>query len=142
MINDVTTTPEAPPAYVVLAQTAPNKGRDMAYPPGNVPVQRLAYPDLAPRPFPEPPEACFAKALAAAKAMPRWDVVGEDAAARRIEAVATTAVFRWRDDVVIEVRPAAEGCAVHMRSKSRAGRGDFGANAKRIRAYLALLAKK
>lgn len=141
LINDVTTTPEAPPAYVVLAQTAPNKGRDMGYPPGNVPVQRLAYPDLAPLSRTEAPEACFAKAAAAAKAMPRWEVVGEDAAAGRLEAVAVTKLFRWRDDVVVEVRPAAGGCAVHVRSKSRSGRGDFGANAKRIRAYLSVLAK-
>lgn len=142
LINDVTTTPEAPPAYVVLAQTAPNKGRDMGYPPGNVPVQRLAYPDLAPLALREQPEACFARAAAAAKAMPRWEVVGEDAAARRLEAVAVTRLFRWRDDVVVEVRPAPGGCAVHVRSKSRAGRGDFGANAKRIRAFLSVLAKK
>lgn len=141
MINDVTTTPEAPPAYVVLAQTAPNKGRDMGYPPGNVPVQRLAYPDLAPLSLTEAPEACFARAAAAARTMSRWEVVSEDAAARRLEAVASTRVFRWRDDVVVEVRPAADGCAVHVRSKSRAGRGDFGANAKRIRAFLSVLAK-
>ena len=141
MINDVTTTPEAPPAYVVLAQTAPNKGRDMGYPPGNAPVQRLAYPDLAPLSLPEAPEACFGRAVAAAKAMPRWEVVGADAAARRRVAPATTRLFRGRDDVGVEVRAAAGGGAVHVRSKSRSGRGDFGANAKRIRAYLALLAK-
>ena len=140
MINDVTTTPEAPPAYVVLAQTAPNKGRDMGYPPGNTQVQRLAYPDLAPLARTEAPDACFEKALAAAKAMPRWEVAGEDPAARRIEAVATTWLVRYRDDVSIEVRPAPGGCAVHVRSKSRLGRGDFGANAKRIRAFLGRLA--
>lgn len=142
LINDVTTTPEAPPAYVVLAQTGPNKGRDMGYPPGNVPVQRLAYPDLAPMALSEAPEACYARAASAAKAMPRWEVVSEDAAARRLEAVATTTLFRWRDDIVVEVRAAAAGCAVHVRSKSRSGRGDFGANAKRIRAYFQRLAGK
>ena len=113
----------------------------MGYPPGNVPIQRLAYPDLAPLALAAPTDACFAKALAAAKAMPRWEIFAQDPSAGRLEAVATTALFRWRDDVVIEVRAAPDGCAVHMRSKSRAGRGDFGANAKRIRAYLALLAK-
>lgn len=114
----------------------------MAYPPGNAPVQRLAYPDLAPAAFPEAPEACFARVAAAAKAMSRWEVVAEDAAARRLEAVATTRFVRWRDDVVVEVRAAAGGCAVHMRSKSRSGRGDFGANAKRIRAFFSILAEK
>lgn len=141
MINDVTTTPEAPPAFVVLAQAAPNKGRDMGYPPGNAPVQKLAYPDLAPLSLSQAPGACFERALAAAKTMPRWQVVSQEAASGRLEAVATTALFRWKDDVVVEVRPAAGGCAVHVRSKSRTGRGDFGANAKRIRAFLARLAK-
>ena len=142
MINDITTTPEAPPAYVVLAQTAPNKGRDMGYPPGNLPVQRLAYPDLAPLTLAETPEAGFARVAAASKTMPKWEVVAEDAAARRLEATATTRLFRWRDDIVVEVRAAAGGCAVHVRSKSRSGRGDFGANAKRIRAFLSFLAEK
>lgn len=112
----------------------------MGYPPGNGPVQRLAYPDLAPAALPEAPEACFARAAAAAKAMPSWEVVAVDATARRLEAVATTRLFRWRDDIVVEVRAAAGGCAVHVRSKSRSGRGDLGANAKRIRAYLQRLA--
>ena len=112
----------------------------MGYPPGNAPIQRLAYPDLAPLALPGPLDACYAKAMTAAKAMPHWEISAADAAGRRIEAVATTALFRWRDDVVIEVRAAPGGCAVHMRSKSRSGRGDFGANAKRIRAYLAALA--
>lgn len=142
MINDVTTTPEAPPAYVVLAQTVPNQGRDMGYPPGNTAVQRKAYPDLSPLDLSDAPDACFAKALAAAKWMPRWEVVAEDATARRIEAVATTFLVRYRDDISIEIRPASGGCSVHVRSKSRLGRGDLGANAKRIRAYLSLLAKK
>lgn len=114
----------------------------MGYPPGNTAVQRKAYPDLAPLSLPDAPDACFAKALAAAKWMPRWEVVAEDAAARRIEAVATTFLVRYRDDISIEVRSAAGGCTVHVRSKSRLGRGDLGANAKRIRAYLSLLAKK
>ena len=82
----------------------------MAYPPANAPIQRLAYPDLAPLPLSETPEACFAKAATAAKAMPRWKVVSEDPDARRLEAVAVTRLLRWRDDVVIEVRPAPGGC--------------------------------
>lgn len=139
LINDVTTTPLEPPAFVAAAQLSANKGRDMGYPKGNAEVQRLAYPDLAPLALAEPPEACYGKALGAARAMPRWEVVGADAAGRRIEAVATTGLMRFKDDVVVEVRPAPEGCAVHMRSKSRAGRGDLGANARRIRRFLGLL---
>ena len=139
LINDVTTTPLEPPAYVALAQLPANKGRDMTFPKGNAEVQRLAYPDLAPLVLRESVDACYARALDAARLMPRWEVVGADAAGRRVEAVATTGLLRFKDDVVVEVRPAPEGCAVHMRSKSRAGRGDLGANARRIRRFLGLL---
>lgn len=139
LINDVTTTPLEPPAFVALAQVPANAGRDMRYPPGNALVQQTAYPDLAPLSFADAPDLCFAKASAAAHGMSGWEVAAEDAKARRIEAVATTAVLRFKDDVVVEVRQAGTGCAVHMRSKSRLGRGDMGANAKRIRKFLALL---
>ena len=138
-INDVTTTPEAPPAFVALAGPSANKGRDMGYPPGNMAVQRRAYGDLAPLALAKTPAAVFPAAAAAAKAMTRWTVVSEDAAAARIEAVAVTLLMRYRDDIAIEVRATSGGCAVHVRSKSRLGRGDFGANAKRIRAYLSAL---
>lgn len=141
LINDVTTTPLEPPAYVALAQIPANKGRDLGYPKGNAEVQRLAYPDLAPLALRAAPEACYERVRALAAATPRWEVVGDDAAARRLEAVATTGLLRFKDDVVVEVRPAPEGCAVHMRSKSRLGRGDLGANARRIRAFLARLAR-
>ena len=48
----------------------------------------------------------------------------------------TTRIFRFVDDVVVRVRPAEGGGAiVDVRSKSRDGRGDLGANAARIRAF-------
>jgi uncharacterized protein (DUF1499 family) len=73
--------------------------------------------------------------------MPRWTVVYEDAATRVLEAVAITGLMRFRDDIVIVVRPAAGGSAVHMRSKSRLGKSDLGANAERIRAFATELKK-
>jgi hypothetical protein len=57
----------------------------------------------------------------------------------RIEATATTPWFGFRDDIVIRVQPAPGGSRVDVRSLSRVGKGDLGANAKRIRAYLAKL---
>lgn len=108
----------------------------MEYPAANAGRQREAYPDLAPAARAEPPRAAYEAALAAARRMPRWEVVAADAAALVIEAVATTGLLRFKDDVVIEVRPKDGGSAVHVRSKSRVGRSDFGANAARIRAFL------
>ncbi len=48
-------------------------------------------------------------------------------------------MLRFKDDVLVEVRPHPGGSEVAMRSKSRVGKGDLGANAKRIRAFLAAL---
>ena len=135
MINDITTTPDDPPSFRRAALLPENRGRDMTYPGKNIAPQRRAYPDLKPVVRTDPPEGAYEAVLAAVRRMPRWNVVGVDAAARVVEAVATTAVLRFKDDVVIEVRPKGTGSAVHMRSKSRVGAGDFGANAARIRAF-------
>lgn len=134
-INDVTTTPDDPPSFRRAALLPENRGRDMTYPNVNISRQRKAYPDLKPAVRDDAPESAFDAALAAARRMPRWSVIAADAAARVIEAVATTGLMRFKDDVVIEVRPKGTGSAVHVRSKSRVGKADFGANAKRIRAY-------
>lgn len=135
MINDVTTTPDDPPSFRRATLLPENRGREMTYPNANITRQRKAYPDLKPLGRNDPPESAYDAVLAAARRMPRWNIIGADAAARVIEAVATTGLMRFKDDVVIEVRPNGTGSAVHMRSKSRAGKGDLGANAGRIRAF-------
>ena len=69
-----------------------------------------------------------------------WDVARIDARAGIVEATATTFFFRFKDDVVVRVRPdpgRAGGSIVDMRSISRVGGSDIGVNAQRIRAFLA-----
>lgn len=97
--------------------------------------QRKAYADIQPLELPAPPAEVFPRALAAAEAM-GWEIVRKEPAAGRIEAVATSAWFGFKDDVVVRVAPATRGSRVDVRSKSRVGRSDIGTNARRIRAYL------
>ena len=59
--------------------------------------------------------------------------------ARHGSATETTHVFRFVDDVVIRVRADRTATVVDVRSKSRDGRGDLGANAARIRAFVAAM---
>jgi len=54
----------------------------------------------------------------------------------RIEAVATTFWFGFKDDIVIRVTPVAGGSGVDVRSTSRVGLSDIGTNAQRIRTFL------
>jgi uncharacterized protein (DUF1499 family) len=98
------------------------------------------YPDLAPLSLDLPPNAAYAAALSAARAMPLWQVTSEDPGAGRIAACATTPRMKFVDDVDITVEPSGSGSRIHVRSASRVGITDFGTNARRIRAYLARLA--
>lgn len=91
--------------------------------------------DIQPLILEEPAEAAFAKARAAARDM-GWEIVSADPAAGRIEAVATTFWFGFKDDVTVRVTPQGGASRIDVRSKSRVGRGDAGANARRIREYL------
>ena len=60
----------------------------------------------------------------------------EDAdAAGRIEAVAQTLLFGFKQDVAIRIAPEGEGTLVDMRSAARNGAHDLGADAERIRRF-------
>jgi uncharacterized protein (DUF1499 family) len=138
-INDITTDPENPPAFVAVLPLRATAAVPAAYPGSETAkAQRRAYPDIAPLELAVAPAAAFARALDAATAM-GWEIVAADAVAGRIEATATTPWFGFRDDVVVRVAPTPTGSRIDLRSVSRVGKSDLGANAKRIRAFLARL---
>jgi uncharacterized protein (DUF1499 family) len=97
-------------------------------------LQREAYPDIQPLRLAVAPNLAFERAKGAIEEM-GWQIVREDPSAGRIEAVATTLWFGFKDDVVIRVAADGTGSRVDIRSKSRVGTGDLGTNAQRIRAY-------
>ncbi|MEZ4216238.1 MAG: DUF1499 domain-containing protein [Myxococcota bacterium] len=134
-INDIATDLADPPAF---AGDPSGRGRDMTYPVDFVAQVRAAYPDLHPHVVGASPDEAFDRAASAANAL-GWDVTRADEAAGVLEARDTTAIFRFVDDVVVRVRPHEQGAVVDVRSKSRDGRGDLGANAARIRAFVAKL---
>jgi uncharacterized protein (DUF1499 family) len=139
-INDITTDTANPPQFVKAASLPGNQGRDMTYPGATFSEQqRGGYPGLGPLRLNVTPDEAFKRVEAAAKLMPDWEVTRSDAAAHALEGVATSHLFRFKDDFVIEVRPQEGGSAVQMRSKSRDGKGDIGANATRIKAFLKAL---
>jgi hypothetical protein len=104
-------------------------------------VGRSAYPKVRTLTVPAPQDAAFAAALKAAEAQ-GWRIITQDRARGVIEATAETFWFGFKDDVAIRLRPAGGGVAVDVRSTSRVGLSDIGANAARIEAYLADLAKR
>ncbi len=137
MTNDFTTSLDDPPLFENALTIPANQGRDMSHKAEDAAIQREWYPDLAPMEISMPVGKAFELALRAARTMPDWDVVWNDPTSGRIEAVAETRVFGFKDDVAIRVRSDGSGSLIDVRSKSRDGKGDLGANEARIRAYLA-----
>jgi len=67
-----------------------------------------------------------------------WEIVSVDPEAGRLEATDTISLFRFKDDIVVRARAVEDGAAsiIDVRSVSRVGVHDLGANAKRVRSFL------
>jgi uncharacterized protein (DUF1499 family) len=136
-IHDISTDLTHPPAFVAVlplradaANPATHGGAEVAA------AQRLGYPDIVPLMLAVAPAEACARALAAAHKM-GWQIVAFDPNSGRIEATATTFWFGFKDDVVVRITAMDGASRVDVRSVSRVGKSDIGANAARIRAYLA-----
>ncbi|MFC0676358.1 DUF1499 domain-containing protein [Lysobacter korlensis] len=135
-IHDITTDTQRPPEFLAVLPLRKDATNPVAY--GGAEIaqqQQAAYPDLQPLRLEAPPAAAFDRALQAARSM-GWEIVAADPATGRIEATDTTFWFGFKDDVVIRVEADGAGSRIDVRSLSRVGGSDVGANAKRIRAYL------
>ncbi|HZR70386.1 MAG TPA: DUF1499 domain-containing protein [Burkholderiales bacterium] len=140
-INDITTDTANPPRYVDIAPLRAGAPAKMDY--GGeetAAIQRKAYPDIAPATLGVPRDQAFERALAAARSL-GWTIVASVPAEGRIEATDSTLFMGFTDDIVIRVQAEGTGSRVDVRSHSRVGRGDFGTNAKRVRAFLAKLGR-
>lgn len=123
ILNDITTTPDDPPQFTI----------EKPYPEFSRRLQKKYYTELQPLKLRLSESQAFDIIRNLVKAR-GWEIVHIDGS--KIEAVATTPLMRFKDDIVIEIRPAKEGSEIHMRSKSRIGKGDLGENARRIRKLL------
>src|SRR3954468_14054673 len=132
-IHDITTDPANPPAFVALQaerQKAPN---GVAYGGPEVAAQQQkAYPDIKPLILKASVDESLQRAIDAARSL-GWQVISTDAASGRIEATDRTWWFGFKDDIIVRVRPEPSGGSrVDVRSVSRVGHGDLGANAARV----------
>ena len=141
-IHDISTDLDNPPRFVkVLPLRAGSPNQAEYGGPQIAAAQKAGYPDIQPRETALTPSDAFARALAAAKAM-GWEIIDADANYGVIEATATTLWFGFKDDVVIRISPSVSGSRIDVRSVSRVGKSDVGANAARIRNFFGKLADK
>lgn len=140
-IHDVTTDIADPPRFraaLPARATGGNPAPDVIDPRVTA-RQQAAYPDIRPRLLRVPPAEAFRRAVETARSL-HWEILATDEQHGTIEATVTTPWFGFHDDVVIRVRPApGGGSRVDVRSTSRVGRSDLGANAHRIRLFLRLM---
>jgi len=138
-IHDISTDTTDPPAFIAVAALRGPDDNPVDYAGAETASQQqAAYPDIETIVLLDPRSFVFSTALETAQTM-GWEIVASDADAGRIEATATTPFVGFKDDVVIRVRAKGAETLVDVRSKSRMGKGDMGANAKRIREYRDLL---
>ncbi len=102
-------------------------------------LQTKAYPDIRPLNLSGEPSVVFGEAKAAVRQL-GWALKSDDVAAGIIEATEVSFWYGFKDDIVIRIRPAeGGGTIIDVRSISRVGRADIGANAARIRKFLGIL---
>lgn len=133
-IHDISTDTVTPPQFVAVTPELRRAGSNpLVYPAENAAAQAAAYPQVKPVVVQAPPADAFRKALALVQARD-WQIVAAVPSAGRIEATATAAWWGFKDDIVLRFMPQDGGTRVDIRSVSRVGRSDLGANAKRIEA--------
>lgn len=136
-INDITTDAQQPPRFEKVAARRGEGANSVAYAGDSIyEKQAEAYPDIRPMVLERSSEEAFDLAREAVVRL-NWEIVDarkpEGASPGHIEAVARTLVMGYADDIVIRVAAISNEARIDVRSASRFGEHDFGANAKRIR---------
>jgi uncharacterized protein (DUF1499 family) len=141
-IYDITTDPIDPPRFDAIARLRPRDANPVTYA-GlyTAEQQRTAYSDIEPDMTSVSPQEAYDAAMKVITKR-KWHVVDarppQGTAPRDglIEAIARTPILGFRDDVAVRVRATHEGARIDVRSASRYGRHDLGANAARVRALI------
>ena len=140
-IHDITTDTHEPPKFSAVIALRADAANDLRYgtatlsPEKHADLQLGAYPNVT---------TIYSK-LDISSAVRRAKTVLNDQGLKivdvnveegRVEATATTFWFGFKDDVVVRVREYETGSKIDVRSVSRVGANDLGANAARIELFL------
>lgn len=139
-IHDITTDTQNPPQFSAIKALRTEVENDLTYAgPPVASLQQEAYPDIVPLILPLSPAQAFGKAKSVAAEL-RWRIVSANPETGYIEAVDETLLFGFRDDIAIRITADEAGATrIDIRSASRVGQSDLGANAKRIEQFMQAL---
>lgn len=130
-INDVSTDRKNPPVSATLKKDYSESVAERVL---------KAHPWLAPLPTPLSPKELFRLAVRIAERHDDWTITLVDGL--RFSGVATSRLFKFKDDFVVRIRQNETGSVLDMRSASRDGENDYGVNAERIENYLEAVRKE
>lgn len=135
-IHDVTTDPDDPPVYIQTPLIRATTDNSLDLDAKTIALQREAYTDLQGLSVDMDVVNATAHAATIANSL-GWEVTAQDNEQGHLEAVATTRIIGFKDDVVVRVKMTEAGTRLDVRSASRVGLSDLGANAARIREFIA-----
>lgn len=140
-IHDVSTDTANPPTFVVLVSERKETDNDLVYEDEvlgskTATMQNQAYPGVQSITSELSIEDSLNRAANILKEQ-GLEVASVDAMAGTVEATATTAWFGFKDDVVVRAVNNGSNTVIDVRSVSRVGRSDIGANAARIEKFIA-----
>lgn len=136
ILHDVTTDTIDVPQFDKAVTARGRDSNSLAVVPEVLELQLASYPDVKTLQTSMDKDTAFQHAMTTAKAL-GWVIYNQDGNRGIIEAYDKTPLWGFIDDVVIRIRvnDQGSGCLVDLRSVSRVGTGDLGANAERIRRF-------
>lgn len=140
IINDIVTDTNAPLDFIQPYENG------NYYDPSFASKQQKAYPDIKPLQFQTnlDKSSIVTQLIDIMENQFQWSNIQTHNETYTIQALAITKFFKFKDDVVVRVEDGTSPnhYVLQMRSKSRIGKSDLGANAKRIRAFFNAVSTK
>ena len=143
MIHNISTNTQPPPSFVkaIPIRSSLNSNiTDYRLNSENVELQKRAYSGLSPYVSKRSGKDLFKEVQRILESL-GMEIINSDFESLRLEAVATSFWFGFKDDVLVQIREYEDGTLAEIRSVSRVGVSDLGANAARIHRILEELEK-
>jgi uncharacterized protein (DUF1499 family) len=143
-LNDISTDRADPPVFSAAPSIRPADANASAYPGGQIAArQERYYPDLNTYRSNLGVEETY-EAVRQVAEKSGWTIVVQnppinETSVAGLEAVEASLIMGFQDDIAVRVVPDETGALVDIRSASRYGRHDLGANAGRVRRFLGAL---
>lgn len=138
VIHDISTDSHTPPRFYRALQLRTAAHNPLNYTQEVAALQQQAYADIQPLIIAMNVDGTYQLVRRSLETL-GLQIHYEDKQQGHLEATATSRLFGFTDDIVVRLNYEETGTRIDIRSASRVGRSDLGANAQRIRAIMRLI---